>query len=101
MLSVLRCALILSLLTNTTAAHALTAHALGAVGGDKKVYVCISRASVAYHTSPTCEGLGHCTHIVRSVSPDVARKLGKRTCFKCYPGVAARTALRPVASDGK
>ena len=64
--------------------------------GDKKVYVCVSRGSVAYHTSSTCEGLGQCTHIVRSVTPVVAQKLGKRACYKCYPGLAVRPVVPPL-----
>ncbi len=54
-----------------------------ALFGSAKVYVCISRESVAYHSDPECKGLGKCTHIVRKVTTSVAEKLGKRACKTC------------------
>jgi hypothetical protein len=48
------------------------------------VYVCMSKGSVAYHSSSDCAGLNRCTHEVKSLSTAQATELGKRACQKCY-----------------
>ena len=48
------------------------------------VYVCMSKSSVAYHSSDKCAGLNRCNHEVKQVSTSEAQGLGKRTCMKCY-----------------
>ncbi|MBB4600909.1 hypothetical protein HNQ93_001730 [Hymenobacter luteus] len=48
------------------------------------VFVCMSKSSVAYHSSSSCAGLNRCTHEVRSMSASAAQELGKRACHKCY-----------------
>lgn len=48
------------------------------------VYVCISKNSVAYHSSKECAGLNRCTHEVREMSTSDAQGIGKRACQKCY-----------------
>jgi hypothetical protein len=90
-----RAALILGLTTSLLlTATARRAPEEYAGRGDKRVYVCVSRTSVAYHATPTCDGLGQCTHVVSEVTPTVARKLGKRACYKCYPALATHNGHR-------
>jgi hypothetical protein len=48
------------------------------------VYVCMSKGSVAYHSSSDCAGLNRCTHEVKSMSAAQAAQIGKRACQKCY-----------------
>jgi glycerate kinase len=48
------------------------------------VYVCMSKGSVAYHSSSDCAGLNRCTHEVKTMSAAQATQIGKRACQKCY-----------------
>ena len=48
------------------------------------VYVCISKGSVAYHSSDNCAGLNRCSHEIKAMSVEAAADLGKRACLKCY-----------------
>ena len=48
------------------------------------VYVCISKGSVAYHSSDNCAGLNRCSHEIKAMSVEAAAGLGKRACLKCY-----------------
>lgn len=56
----------------------ITAHTSAAV------YVCMSKGSVAYHSSDHCAGLNRCSHEVKAMTADDAAQLGKRACLKCY-----------------
>jgi len=47
------------------------------------VYVCMSKGSVAYHSSDRCAGLNRCTHTVKSMTAADAQEIGKRACMKC------------------
>ncbi|KUG08503.1 hypothetical protein [Solirubrum puertoriconensis] len=55
-----------------------------ATASAQTVYVCISKSSVAYHSSDGCAGLNRCTHEVRAMSVSAAQDMGKRACQKCY-----------------
>ena len=55
-----------------------------AVQPTETVYVCMSPSSYAYHSSDKCNGLGRCTHEVKTMSAADAQGLGKRACRKCY-----------------
>jgi len=59
-------------------AHARTTYTAGVV------YVCMSKGSIAYHSSSDCGGLNRCTHEVKSMSAALATQIGKRACKKCY-----------------
>lgn len=48
------------------------------------VYVCMSKGSVAYHSTNECAGLNRCNHEVQSMSTTAAEELGKRPCLKCF-----------------
>lgn len=53
-------------------------------GVSSTVYVCMSKGSVAYHSSDGCPGLNRCSHTVKAMSEAEAQELGKRSCLKCY-----------------
>jgi hypothetical protein len=55
-----------------------------AIPAENAVYVCLSKSSVAYHSSDRCAGLNRCTHEVKAMSASDAQNLGKRACQKCY-----------------
>jgi hypothetical protein len=77
----------LALLFTLTAASPVTHQPLPAaviMHPTDTVYVCMSKSSVAYHSSDNCAGLNRCTHEVKSMSAAQAAELGKRACQKCY-----------------
>lgn len=57
---------------------------LSFTAGNNTVYVCVSKSSVAYHSTRACTGLEHCTHTINAMSEADAVKLGKRRCKLCW-----------------
>ena len=72
------------LIGSFTASLSATTTATRPVPTAATVYVCISKASVAYHASSRCAGLARCTHEVRRMSTSAAQEQGKRACRKYY-----------------
>jgi hypothetical protein len=62
----------------------LTITILTSFSNKSKVYVCMSKTSVAYHSTKTCNGLNSCSHEIKSLSIQEAENYGKRPCKKCY-----------------
>jgi hypothetical protein len=78
----------LILLLSLSAAAPVTSHqqqpASRTTHTTETVYVCMSKGSVAYHSSSDCAGLNRCTHEVKSMSAAQATQIGKRACQQCY-----------------
>jgi len=49
-----------------------------------KVYVCHSKASIAYHKYENCRGLQVCSHKIVLETIDEAEMMGKKRCKICY-----------------
>lgn len=44
------------------------------------VFVCVSPSAEVYHYKEDCRGIKKCTHEVKKVSLDEAKKMGRRMC---------------------
>lgn len=64
---------------------ALSALCLAFAPVTEKVYVCDSKASVAYHSDRDCRGLNKCKHeIIFVAKQDAINTYSKRACKICY-----------------
>lgn len=77
-------ALFLSLATVSPAFVPLSAATAKANTTETAVYVCVSKSSVAFHSTDECSGLNRCTHEIKAMSTADAQRMGKRACLKCY-----------------
>jgi hypothetical protein len=77
-------ALLLALTAAAPISTTITPPAVASAAAESAVYVCMSKGSVAYHSSDRCAGLNRCTHTVKAMSVGDAQELGKRACQKCY-----------------